>query len=177
MTVVLRSGAEPGALTRLVRAELAGIDGALPPPTVARMAEIIDLSLLPQRLAARFAGGLGGLALALSVCGVYGIVAYAVGSRRRELGIRVALGGAPAGLVALVMRNGLMLVGLGVALGVAGLAAVTPLLRDFLLDVSPFDPLALGASTALMLAIASLASWLPARRAARIDPAIVLKGD
>ena len=177
MTVVLRSRAAPGELTRLVRTELAALDATLSPPQVAPLGDIIELSLLPQRLAGRFAGGLGGLALALSVCGVYGIVAYAVGCRRRELGIRVALGGEPSGLVALVMRSGMGLVGLGVALGVVGLAAVTPLLRGFLLDVSPFDPLALGGAAALMLAGAALASWLPARRAARIDPAIVLKGE
>jgi predicted permease len=177
MAVVVRSAAGVAALSRLMRSEVAALDPDLPPPNTAPLSDIIELSMLPQRLAGRFAGGLGGLALVLAVCGVYGIVAYAVGCRRRELGIRVALGGAPKGLVFLVMRSGLLLVCIGLLLGLAGIAALTPVLRRFLLDVSPFDPLVLGSAALLLLAISSLASWLPARRAAGIDPVIALRAD
>jgi len=177
MTVVVRGAAAAGELAGLLRAELGALDADLAPPNVAPLRDLLDLSLLPQRLAGRFAGGLGILALALAVSGVYGIVAYAVGCRRREVGIRVALGGAPRGLVLLMMRRGLALAAIGIALGALGVVALRPLLQQFLLDVSSFDPLALGGASGLMLLVAALASWVPARRVTRIDPVIALRAD
>jgi len=177
MTLVTRSSADLAALNRLVRAEVARLDGSLPPPGSEPLLEIVELSMLPQRLAGQFAAGLGLLALGLVVCGVYGIVSYTVGWRRRELGIRVALGARPAGMVTLVMRGGVGLLVLGLAAGAAGIAALTPLLRGFLLDVSPFDPIAFGGAALLLTGITGLASWLPARGAARVDPAIALRNE
>lgn len=177
MTMVTRSDADLGALNRLVRREVAGLDASLPPPTTEPLVEIIELSMLPQRLAGQFAAGLGALALALVVCGMYGIVSYNVGCRRRELGVRVALGARPGRMVALVMRGGLGPLVSGLAVGAAGIAALTPVLRRFLLDVSPFDPLAFGGAALLLTAIAAFASWLPARGAARIDPAVAFRNE
>lgn len=177
MTLVARSSDDLAALNRLVRAEVARLDASLPPPTSAPLVAIIELSMLPQRLAGRFAAGLGLLALGLVVCGVYGIVSYTVGWRRRELGIRIALGARPTGMVTLVMRGGLGLLLLGLATGAAGIAALTPLLRGFLLDVSPFDPIAFGGAALLLTGITAFASWLPARGAARVDPAIALRNE
>ena len=111
----------------------------------------------------------------LAVSGVYGVVSYTVGRRRRELGIRVALGGAPASQVALVMRGGLVLVAVGLFAGAFGVALLTPLLREFLVDVAPFDPFALGGAVALMASASLFAAYLPARRATRVDPVIALR--
>jgi ABC-type antimicrobial peptide transport system permease subunit len=175
MSLVLRATGDMTALNRLVRGEVAALDAGLAPPATRPLSELVELSLLPQRLAARFAGALGTLALVLALSGVYGIVAYAVGSRRRELGVRSALGGEPAGLVLLTMRGGLLLVALGILVGLLGLALLTPLLRQFLLDVSAFDPIALTLAGGALLGAATVACWLPARRAARVDPVIALR--
>ena len=175
MMLVVRSTADPGALSRLVVEELAALEPVARPPTVRSSLEVVSLWLLPQRLAGRFAGVRGGLAMILAVSGVYGVVSYTVGCRRRELGIRVALGGAPRSQVALVMRGGLVLVAVGLIAGAVGVALLTPLLRGFLGDVTPFDPLALGGAAALMAFASLLADYLPARRATRVDPVIALR--
>ncbi len=175
MMVVLRSAADLGALSRVVADELAALEPFATPPAVRSATEIVSLWLLPQRLAGRFAGALGALAMILAVSGVYGVVSYTVGRRRRELGIRVALGGAPASQVALVMRGGLVLVAVGLFAGAFGVALLTPLLREFLVDVAPFDPFALGGAVALMASASLFAAYLPARRATRVDPVIALR--
>ena len=175
MMVVLRSAADPGALSRALAEELAALEPFATPPTVRSAAEVVSLWLLPQRLAGRFSGALGALAMVLAISGVYGVVSYGVGHRRRELGIRVALREAPGSHVALVMRAGLVLVAIGLVAGAGGVALLTPLLRNFLGDVAPFDPLAFGGAIALMASASLLAAYLPARRATRVDPVIALR--
>ena len=177
MGIILRSAADAGALTGLLAEELEALEPVATPPTVRPAADIVSLWLLPQRLAGRFAGALGALATILAVSGVYGIVSYTVGRRRRELGIRVALGGAPRSQVALVMRGGIVLVAIGLVVGAFGVLLLTPLLRDFLVDVAPFDPFALSAAIGLVASASLVAAYLPARRATRVDPVIALKDD
>jgi putative ABC transport system permease protein len=118
---------------------------------------------------------LGGLALVLGTIGVYGVVSHFVARRRRDWGIRIALGLRPADVVRQIVGRGGVLVGAGIALGLAGFLALARLLASFLYGVGTADPLSLLAATAVLLGAGLLAAWLPARRASRIDPALVLR--
>ncbi len=177
MSLVLRSDTAPGTLQRLVAEHLARADATLQVPTVGRLSELIEIFLLPQRLASRVAGALGALGFLLAVAGVYGIVSYTLGQRRRELGIRMALGGRPADVRSLMLKFGLRIVGAGSAAGLVVSALLGPLLRDFLVGVAPTDPLTMLTVVASLGASALLAAYVPARRAAAIDPATALRYD
>lgn len=122
-------------------------------------------------------GGLGAIALCLAVVGLYGLVAYTASQRRREFGIRLAVGATGPDLARLVVGGGLRLAGLGIGLGLLAALAVTRLARGLLYGVSPVDPLVLGGIAALLGLVMALASWLPARRAARIDPITALRSE
>jgi len=115
------------------------------------------------------------MALALSAVGMYGVIAYLVGQRRGEMGIRLALGADGRRVTRLVVGESAKLAATGVVIGLAGAAAVTRVMRTLLFDVSPTDPLTLGAVAMLLLAIAVAAAWVPARRAARVDPVEALR--
>ena len=115
--------------------------------------------------------------LLLGAIGLYGVMAYVVTLRSKELGVRIALGAEPSSVARMMTRQGMLLTGLGVAGGLALFAGVARFLRSFLYGVAPGDPVALGAAAMLLLAIAMLASWIPARRAARVDPAQTLRND
>ena len=117
----------------------------------------------------------GGLALFLSAIGIYGVLAYLVAQRRREIAIRVALGSTAAGVVRLVLREGLVLVAIGLAAGFAGAAGLQRAVANQIYGVRPLDPLVIGGVTVLLGTIALAACALPARRAARVDPVEVLK--
>jgi ABC-type antimicrobial peptide transport system permease subunit len=141
------------------------------------MTERLDASLAPQRFRAALVGGFGALALVLSVVGVYGVVAHAVGRRTREIGIRMALG-QDARRVRLAVVGGALRVALvGTALGALAAVGVGRWLSTFLVDVSPRDPALLGAVGALLLGAAAAAAYAPARRASRVDPALTLHGE
>jgi ABC-type antimicrobial peptide transport system permease subunit len=117
----------------------------------------------------------GALALLLAGLGLYGITAYAVGRRRTEIGIRVALGAAPAGVIVLVLRRTALLIGLGILAGAGVSLWASRLVAPLLFGLEPRDPGTLAAAASLLAAIGGLAGWLPARRASRIDPAQVLR--
>jgi putative ABC transport system permease protein len=131
--------------------------------------------MLPARLGAIAFTLFAGLALALAVLGVYGVVSYAVARRTREMGIRLAVGASPTGIVRLLMREGMTLVVVGAAIGLALGMAATRLLEALLFGVRTGDPLTFVGAPLLLLAVGAVASLLPARRASRIDPARVLK--
>ncbi len=137
----------------------------------------LAVMLLPARLAAVVFGAFAALALILSLIGVYGVVSYAVARRTREVGIRMSLGARPLEVVRLLMRDGFGLVGIGAVLGVVIALLTARVLRSVLFGVEPIDPVTFTAGPALLLAVGALAAWLPARRASRVDPARVLKGD
>src|SRR5262249_38673389 len=120
-------------------------------------------------------GVAGALGLALAAVGVYGVVAYAVGQRTREIGVRLALGAQPAGVLRLVIRQSLLLTSIGLALGVAAAFALTRVLSGFLLGVSASDPLTFAMIALLLALVALLACWIPARRATKVDPMIALR--
>ena len=140
------------------------------------MEEHAALGLFPQRVAAWVAASLGGVALLLALIGIYGVTAYGVTQRTREIGIRIALGSSPGGVLGMVIGQGMRLGAIGVALGIGGGALVaTRLIETMLFGVSGSDPIALGAAGAVLLSAALLASWIPARRASRVDPMVALR--
>ena len=141
------------------------------------MRESVAVTLLPVMLGAQMLAGFGVLALVLSSVGLYGVIAYSVSRRVREIGIRIALGADSMGVVKLVVRRGMGLATAGVLLGWAGAALLSSLLRGFLYGVSALDPMAFGAAGALLMGVAFLANYIPARRAARIDPLTALRAD
>ena len=118
-----------------------------------------------------------GLALILGATGLYGVLAYAVSQRRREIGIRMALGASEASVFRLVLVQALRLIGAGVALGLAGAWSLTRLIAAELYQTPAVDPVTFGAAAAVMVAVAAAATWLPARRAVQVDPAIALRSD
>lgn len=177
MSLVIRGDGEPAALQRLVTDHVARADATLRAPTLRPLSQLIEFFLLPQRLASRVAGALGALGFLLAVAGIYGIVSYTLGQRRREIGIRMALGGRPADVRSLMLKFGLRLVIAGSAAGLVVSALLGPLLRDFLVGVTPTDPLTLLTVVVSLTAAALVAAYLPARRAAAIDPATTLRYD
>jgi putative ABC transport system permease protein len=128
-------------------------------------------------VAAGLAASLGVVVLFLAAIGVYGVTSYSVTRRTREIGVRMALGAGHADVMRLVVRQGIMLTAAGVALGLAAAAAGTPLIRSLLLGVSPFDPVAFAGAALLFGTVSLAASYLPARRAMRVDPMIALRAE
>lgn len=122
-------------------------------------------------------GAFAAAALVLAALGLYGVIAAGVAARTREFGLRAALGASPAGITGMVLRHGLALGACGVAIGVVGTAAATRALSSLLFGVSPLDPATYGRVIAVVLAAAIAACWLPAWRAARVDPSITLRAE
>jgi predicted permease len=165
------------ALQPAVREALAGFDRQLPLVRMASFRQSAEVGMLPQRLAASIAGGLGAVALLLGGIGIFGVTAFAVTSRTREIGVRMALGADPRRIQRSVLWHGLRLTAIGGAVGLALAVGTAQLLTDFLFGVSPSDPLALGTTTTTLAAVALAASWIPARRAARTDPMRALRAE
>ena len=140
-----------------------------------RLDELTNAAVLPQTLGARVLGALGALALLIACIGIYGLMAYSVSSRRREIGIRVAIGAEPRQVGRMVLQEGALLSAIGLALGLAGALAVTRFLAPILIGVRADDPLALAGSLALLAASALVACWIPSRHAARLDPVVALR--
>lgn len=173
--LVVRGPGEPTAMVGSVREAVRSVDPDLPLSDVRTMSEVVQQSLAPWTAGTVALLVLGLEALILALMGLYGVVAYAVSERTREVGIRTALGAEPAQTVILFLRRAAMQVGIGVALGLAGAVLLTRAVSGLLQGVSPVDPLSLAAATTVTVLAALLAAWLPARRAARVDPMIVLR--
>jgi predicted permease len=175
LMLIVATRGSPAALAAPVREALRRMDT----PMGSFMFDTLDgrlkMALLPQWFGAWLGGILGVLAFVLAVSGLYGVVAYAVARRTRELGIRVALGAAPRDAVRLVVRQGLVLAAVGVGVGLPLAVAAGALLSSTLYGISPIDPLALTGSALIVTTVAACASYLPARRAAKVDPMIALR--
>jgi ABC-type antimicrobial peptide transport system permease subunit len=173
----VRTSGDPAAAIAAIRAEVRALDRNLPVYQIKTMAAQMDESLSRERLMATLSASFAGLALLLAAIGLYGVMAYSVTRRTRELGVRMALGAASSDVVRLVLRESavLVLIGLGVGLPVAWVAS--KLVTSLLYGMSPRDPAIYAAVTALLAFVALLAAWLPARRAARIAPATALRCD
>jgi ABC-type antimicrobial peptide transport system permease subunit len=120
-------------------------------------------------------GSFAALALVLSAVGIYGVVMYGVTQRTRDIGVRMALGARPAQVLGSILRDGMRLAVIGLAIGIGGALALTRVLRAQLFETSPTDPTTFGAIVVLLAAVAAVASWLPARRATRVDPMVALR--
>jgi predicted permease len=175
MSVSVRaSGGSAALLTKSLAAALTPVHGDIA-ITFRPLSDQVNSALTQERIVAMLSGFFGALALLLSALGLYGVTSYAVSRRRTEIGIRMALGAAPAGVIRLVLRRVVMLVGLGVVLGTAVSLWAAHLVSTLLFGLQPGDPMTLAGAVAVLGAIGAIAGWLPARRASRIDPARVLR--
>ena len=177
MNVVMRSPLEPASLAATVRRTVGALDPTLPVNNFKSMDEVFSDSVSRPRFLAQLLGIFAAVALALAAIGTYGVLAYSVAVRRRELGIRMALGSSAQGLLSLVLAQGMALAGLGLVAGLLGAFAVTRLASSLLFGVKPADPLTFVAVTVFMLAVAFVACLVPARRATRVDPLVALRAE
>jgi len=175
MTLVVRTTGDPLTIAAAVRRETQALDPQMPRFEIETLTAQITASLGQERLLATLASGFGLLALLLACLGLYGILSYTVAQRTREIGIRMALGAERHDVLRLVLRDALRLALLGAALGIPAALAAARLLVNQLFGVSAADPFAIGMATLLLLAVAAAASYLPARRAARVDPLVALR--
>jgi predicted permease len=174
LTIAVRGAADATALTPAIRRELAALDPELPLYGVVTMEERMDETLVDRRTPMVLATVFGAVALFLAAIGIYGVLAYQVAQRAREIGIRVALGSGPGRVFRLILSEGLMLLGLGLALGVVGAFSIRSALESQLYGISAMDPFVLAAVAAVLGVVSLAACAVPARRASRIDPLIAL---
>jgi ABC-type antimicrobial peptide transport system permease subunit len=173
-TLAINTAAENTATIPAVRAQVAAIDPDLALFDVRTMAEREELSLSSRRTSMLLGLAFGVLALFLAAIGIYGVLAYLVAQRRREIGIRVALGSTHSGIVKLVVREGFVLVGVGLTLGMLAAVSLRSVIRSEIYGVGPLDPLVVGGVTVVFAVVALCACIVPARRALRVDPVRVL---
>jgi predicted permease len=173
----VRASVPPAVLTRSIEDQIHSVEPDLPVFEVMSMDTALQggNGLFLFRVAAIFAGILGGLSLLLAVCGVYGVVSYGVNQRTHEIGIRMALGAQQQNILHLVVLQGVKLVLGGLVLGIALSAGLARVLESLLVDTGALDPLAYGAASLLLIAVAVMACYLPARRAMRVDPLVALR--
>jgi predicted permease len=175
MTIVARTGLDPGTLIEPAKAAVWAIDPLQTFYRTATLDELVGRTLVTRRFALLVLAGFTTLALLLAAAGLYGVLSAVVSQYRREIGVRMALGARAADIARLILARGLLVAGVGVVLGLAGALGGSRLLAGFLYGVTPADPAALGGGAVLMLAVACAACYAPARRAARQDPAEVLR--
>jgi predicted permease len=173
--VCVRTTREAPEILEAVRRLVASIDPAVPVTASGTMQKQIDQNIMEDRLIATLSGFFGAAALVLAGVGLYGVISYTVTRRTREIGIRVALGAQRGKVLALILRDAAMLVGVGAAVGVPAALAATRLIKSLLFGVGAQDPLAIAGGTAVLIAVAALASVIPARRATRVDPIVALR--
>jgi predicted permease len=173
--MLVRTTGDPRSLIAAVRREILAAAPEWQALNARTMDEQIGVSLLPQRIAAGVLWLFGLVALLLASVGLYGVIAYSVTTRTKEIGVRIALGAQHTNVVRGVIRESLTLVAIGAALGIPVAWAVTRLLTGFLLGVTSSDPLAYAGAIAVLAAVTLAASWIPARRASRVDPVVALK--
>ncbi len=171
----LRTSVEPEQLADALRQAVSAIDRNLPVHSIQPLNDHLNATLTPQRLLASLITSFGLLALLLAGIGLYGLLSYTVARRVPEIGIRMALGAQSRDVLTLVMKQGIKLIFFGVLFGLGGALALTRLMKTFLYGVSPADPLTFGLIAILLIAVALLACWIPARRATKVDPMIALR--
>ncbi len=170
LTFVVRTTAAPDGLMPLIRAEVAALDRDVPVADLATLESWVTEAMAPTRFLLALTGTFAGLALVLAVLGLYGVVAYSVRQRTREIGVRVALGASDRDVRRLILGHGLVVTAVGIVLGLVASIALTRVVSSYLVGVSATDPLTFAGVPVVLLGVAALASYLPARRAASIDP-------
>jgi predicted permease len=175
-TVVIRTAGDPAALLPAIRDAVRQIDPKLPLGQLSTQMERLEGSyLLNERIFALASSLFSGLALIIATIGLFSVMSYSVARRTKEIGIRMALGAQRDRVLKSVMREALLLVAIGVMLGLAGALALTRLIRTLLFGLAPHDPLTISIAVMVMIIISAAASYLPARRASRIDPMVALR--
>jgi putative ABC transport system permease protein len=172
---VLRSSVAPNSLIASVRKQIQAIDPELPVYNATPLVDLISETTKDERFNALLLGMLAALAIGLSAVGLYGVMSYLVTHRTREIGIRMALGAQSSDVLGLVIRQGMLPVVIGITLGLAANLALTRLMRSLLFEVSAVDPMTFVVSAMLLILVALLACWIPARRATKVDPMVALR--
>jgi putative ABC transport system permease protein len=175
MALVVKTRGEPSAVTQAIVDTIRTADPEQPVYDVRPLDAVVARSLAPRWLQTTLLAIFAGLALLLATLGVYGVISYSVGQRRREFGIRLALGAERRDIVAMVVRRGTRLTIIGLALGIAGAAAASRVMASLLFAVAPLDAVSFATATLLLAVVALTACYLPARRAARVDPTLALR--
>jgi predicted permease len=177
LNIVLRTTLPPAMLRTSIEGIVREADPSVPIVRLRDMNGVFEESIRRPRLLAQLLGGFAGLALLLAAIGTYGVLSYMVAERRREIGIRMALGADQANVLGQVLRQGLALTAAGIVAGLAGAFALNRLIASLLFGVRPTDPMTMIAVVATITAVAAIACWLPAWRASRVDPIVVLRQD
>jgi predicted permease len=177
MSVIVRGDAGANVLMAHIRESVRAVDRAQAVHNMRTMSDVISASVSPRRVNTLLLSVFGMVALTLAAIGVYGVLSYAVTQRTREIGVRVALGATTKAVVQLVLWRGIALTLVGLVIGFAGAYALARFLASMLYEVNTHDPLVFTLAPVVLGAIALLASWLPARRAARVDPVVALRAD
>jgi putative ABC transport system permease protein len=175
MTFVVRTSGDPSALLQAVKSEVWAVNKNLPFYSTATMEGLVSATLKERRFSLLLLGAFAVVALVLAGVGIYGLISYSTAQRTHEIGLRVALGARGGDIMRMVVGEGLLLSGAGVAVGLAGALLLTRFLGRLLYGVAPTDPLTFAAISALLVCVALAACYLPARRAARIDPMEALR--
>jgi predicted permease len=176
-TIVVRTSGDPGLAVPGIRREVIAQDPKLPIASLTTAGSLMADTLALRRFNLGLMGAFAGASLLLAAIGLYGVLAYTTAQRTTEIGIRIALGGTPGGMVRLILRRGLAMTGIGLAAGIAASAGLTRLLGSMLFEVSALDPLTFGSVAVILGGIALLACWFPARRAAKVDPMVALRAE
>jgi putative ABC transport system permease protein len=177
MTLLVEMKGDPAAILGLVRREMRSLDSQVVPIFVDTQEQVVRAALFPQWAAAWLVGGLGLLASALAMAGLYGVVSYSVARRTHEIGVRIALGAQAGDTMRLILGEGLALAGVGLAIGLPVAFGLGRLLQSMLFGLSPTDPVTWFGSSALVIGVALLAAYFPGRRATRIDPMSALRAE
>src|SRR5215510_6740253 len=177
MTLVVRTAGDPAPVAAAMQRDARALDQIMPMFQAETLAAQLDVSLVQERLVATMSSVFGLLALLLACIGLYGVMAYDVARRTHEIGVRMALGASERQVVQLVLGETLWMVGIGAVIGLGAALAATRWLKSLLFDLQPHDPLTIGLAVLLLLAVAAVAGYLPARRASRVDPMVALRHD
>jgi putative ABC transport system permease protein len=175
--VMVRTAGDPAAAVGSVPAVVRGVDPALSAANIRHMTDVVSGTVAEPRFSMLLLSGFAVLALLLAAVGVYGVIAYSVAQRTREIGLRLALGAARSDVLSMVGREALLVAALGVGLGLGAAALATRLMTDLLVGIAPHDPLTFAGGAFLLVLVALAASYLPARRATRVEPVVALRAD
>jgi putative ABC transport system permease protein len=175
MTLVARSKADAASINAGVQQAIGSIDPALAAGDVMSLERVLSASLAPQRVTAGMLSVFAGIAVLLAVIGIYGVMSYTVSQRTHEIGIRMALGAQQADVVRRILRHGFQLAAWGIVIGAAASVGMTRGMKTLLHEVSPTDPVTFSLVSAALALVALFGSWLPARRAASVDPVVALR--